>query len=784
MRGNNFRYLIIFLTSALVSNIGLCWTTPAPVATTSQDSLDPRVASDSTGAAHVVWRERVGGTTFQIWYTANTSGTFASPAQISQGGSIHCYSPVICVNGADIHTAWVSDQTGSNFEIWYRKFCGAWGPIYNASNTPIKSLRPSIAAKGPVGPTVTWDEALYAEDNYDVFFSEWAGNGFSTAFNISDTPGGAVYGSVNSSIVVSPNGDVTVIWAERITGDYHINARRRVQGFWFPRQEISTKATGPATPGMAVGPDNQVHIVYNAEGQNWYQKWNGSSWTVPVALPGNVPNLLRPKIAVDDYGFCHVVADKSSYGVGDIWYTTNSSGSWSPWVNISNTAGSDSIFADISYGGNILTVVWEDNSNQSGGTGVYNTWYTQHIVRPPEPAGVLVGRVTDQFGAGVSGVTVGAGAFETATVTGGSYSLVLPPGIYTVSANKLYYLGQTVSNVQVMVNQTTHLDLSVTATPPNPVTTFAVTPSDGINRLVWTNPLSPNFVGTVIQFKETGFPTGPNDGVRLCDRLAMPGTSDTFEHTGLLNGVTYYYAAFTHDLDGHFALPAYASASPHLISCLEAKLAPEGAVVDLKQKVVSAVFPTLGYIYVQDVNGASGIRVVYGGTDVSVGDLVHITGKITTRYVSGKPSERQLTPIEPIGKISSGHDVKPRGMTCRTIGGAAIEGSHAKLPGVMEYGGRPGIGLNNMGLLVRVVGKVMAKLNDTIWVDDGSGIQDYQGRIGVMVKCPDANVPAAVGDFVILMGVIEGSVPVGWETNRRFIRIRSWSDLRKITTGR
>ena len=782
--GGRLLQVLSILGIVCFPNCGSCWTLPAPIAQTSQDSLDPRVASDSNGSAYVVWRERVGGTTFQIWYTTNKGGTFALPNQISQGGSIHCYWPVVAVNGGQVHTAWTSDQTGSNFEIWYRGYDGVWGPIYNASNTPIKSLRPSLAAKGNVGPVVTWDEAMYADDNYDVLFSEWLGGGFSNAFNVSDTPGGPVYGSVNSSVVVSPNGDITVVCAERITGDYYINARRRVGGFWFPRQVLSTKQTGPATPGIAVGADNRVHVVYNAEGQNWYQRWNGSSWTEPVALPGGVANLLRPKIAVDDYGFCHVVADNSSYGVGEIWYTTNSSGSWSPWVNISNTPGSNSLYADISCDGGIVTVVWEDNANQVGGTGVFNIWYTQNFVRSPEPAGVLSGVVKDQFGIPIPGVTIAAGVYETSTGADGSYRLVLSPGEYCVSANKLYYVGQTVPNVRVYANQTTSLDLFVTATPPSSVVSFTVTPSDGVNRLSWINPSSANFTGTVIQCKETGFPVSPDDGIRICNRLALPGSVDSFEHTGLANGRTYYYAAFAHDSDGHFAPPAYACGVPHLLSCFEAKLVPDNTLVDLKNKVVSAVFPALGCIFVQDPDGAAGIRVIYGGGDIAVGDVVSFSGKVSTRFISSKPSERQVTPVGSIVKYSSGHLVKPRGMPCRSVGGGVIVSGGVVVPGVVESTGRLGTGLNNLGLLVRIAGKVTAKVSDTIWVDDGSNIQDYLGRVGVMVKCPAAEIPVAVGDFVSVTGVVEGSIPLGWDTNRRSIRVRTWSDLNVVTLAR
>ncbi|MGQ9764077.1 MAG: carboxypeptidase regulatory-like domain-containing protein [Armatimonadota bacterium] len=759
----------------------IAWSVAAPVAMTSQDSLDPRVASDDHGNAYVVWRERVGGTTFQIWYKSNAGGTFTNPVQISQGGSAHCYWPVVAVDGSAVHTAWTSDQSGSNFEIWYRKLAGAWGPIYNASNTMIKSLRPSIAAKGNVGPVLTWDEALYADDNYDVLFSEWLGNSFSGAFNISDTPSGAVYGSVNSNVVVSHNGDVTVVWAERITGDYHINARRRVSGFWFPRQEISDKQTGPATPGIAVGPDNQVHVVYNAEGQNWYQKWNGSSWTAPIALPGGVPNLIRPRIAVDDYGFCHVVADNSYYGVGEIWYTTNISGSWSPWVNISNTPGSNSLYADISCGGGVLTVVWEDNSNGSGGTGVFNTWHATHIVQLPTLSGVISGIVRDQFGNGISGVTISAGSYEAATVAG-SYKLVVPPGIYTVSASKLYYSRQTVSNVAVFANQVTIVDFTVVASLPDAVVRCAVVPSSGMNRISWTHPASSNFFGTLIVYKESGFPTSPSDGIVLCDRLAVPGSSDSFVHSGLVDGRTYYYGVFTHDVDGHYSPGVFVSAVPHAISCFEAKLVPDGEIVDLRGKIVSAVFSNQGCIYVQDPDRISGIRVACDGNGIALGDVVNVTGKVMTRCLSGRPSERQIQPTEPIAKLFSGQVVKPVELVCRAVGGASIVGDGVVVPGVIEADGRPGVGLNNIGLLVRIVGRVTAKISDTIWIDDGSDILDYMGRVGVMVKCPDANVPVTVSDFVCVTGVVEGSIPVGWQANRRSVRMRTWFDVAKLSS--
>jgi hypothetical protein len=83
--------------------------------------------------------------------------------------------------------------------------------------------------------------------------------------------------------------------------------------------------------------------------------------------------------------------------------------------------------------------------------------------------------------------------------------------------------------------------------PPGPVTGFAATPSNGQVRLSWTNPTSSDFVGTMIRFKTTGYPTGISDGVLVTNRTGASGMSDSYVHKSLTNGVTYYYRAFPHN---------------------------------------------------------------------------------------------------------------------------------------------------------------------------------------------------------------------------------------------
>jgi hypothetical protein len=86
-------------------------------------------------------------------------------------------------------------------------------------------------------------------------------------------------------------------------------------------------------------------------------------------------------------------------------------------------------------------------------------------------------------------------------------------------------------------------------TPPANVTAFTVTPRNQENDLAWTNPVTADFTGTMIRFKTTGYPTSTADGTLIYN---SNGTS--YNHTGLANGTTYYYKAFSHDV-----IPNYAS---------------------------------------------------------------------------------------------------------------------------------------------------------------------------------------------------------------------------------
>ncbi len=93
-------------------------------------------------------------------------------------------------------------------------------------------------------------------------------------------------------------------------------------------------------------------------------------------------------------------------------------------------------------------------------------------------------------------------------------------------------------------------------TPPSNVP-LAATPGDTTVTLVWSHPPEPDFAGVRIMRRTGGYPTSPTDGTLVYDGLAT-----TFLDTGLTNGVTYYYAAYTYDIHNNFSSGSLASATP------------------------------------------------------------------------------------------------------------------------------------------------------------------------------------------------------------------------------
>lgn len=133
----------------------------------------------------------------------------------------------------------------------------------------------------------------------------------------------------------------------------------------------------------------------------------------------------------------------------------------------------------------------------------------------------------------------------------------------------------------------------------------------------------------------------------------------------------------------------------------------DGTWVAFKGAAVSATWPDCFYIEMD--SRAMGLRVEKLGHGIAVGSRINVAGKLVTK----ESGERCL--VAGYAEVVGTARIAPVAMCNRAIGGAAsglqggIAGSH---------------GINNIGLLVRVWGRIESidTENHTMVIDDGSGV--------------------------------------------------------------
>ncbi|HZM74428.1 MAG TPA: carboxypeptidase regulatory-like domain-containing protein [Candidatus Limnocylindrales bacterium] len=92
---------------------------------------------------------------------------------------------------------------------------------------------------------------------------------------------------------------------------------------------------------------------------------------------------------------------------------------------------------------------------------------------PRGPTGTLAGTVTDTAGTALAGIPVsvsGPASRSTTTDAAGRYSLTLTPGTYSVTAGGGFYVPQTVTGVNIVVDQTTTRNFALTRVPTGTIT--------------------------------------------------------------------------------------------------------------------------------------------------------------------------------------------------------------------------------------------------------------------------------------------------------------------------
>ena len=715
------------------------------------DAKSPCIRITPDQVMHVFYKAKYGDKNHILEITKPLSGgSWSAPQSITpdyvNGDEWICNVAMDVAGG--LYVVWLhlwADDTADPSAIWgrYKPFGGTWGTVEMVR----KDTRDHWPANAQVTASGTKFYILYELNG--AKYKVWDSGVLSAEKTISGSGG-------SPRLAFSPNGEMAAAWAEDIGG----NA-------WY-----------------------EAFVKFSNDG--------GSTWGTPINISSHNGLDRIPEITYDATGSFHIIYQRFDYDGAqpDIWMASRIGGVWSPITNITNTSGRTAAFTQsIRARGNDLHFFYSDNSEN----GVEDVFYKVKLgVNDPTPPGAVTSFVAaagenrvqltwhnpadpDYMATMVRMSTAGypAGPFSdtlvcirTAAPDSTDSYLVYP----LTAGTRCYFsaFAQDFAGNWSVLAQATEVPLA-DYNPPANVNPFtaAAQVAPGTIGLTWTNPSDIDFKGTMVRFKTTGYPTSPTDGSLACNITGAPGSQGSFSHSGLTNGVTYYYRAFAYDQNYNYAGGVNASAAPREPTCGWVKSLPNNTPVDLRGKVVSALFASDGYMYIEEADRTSGIRIPSTGSGLAVGDRVNVTGNVTTYAMSGVGCERQISsPV--ITKVSAGTPLKPLGMNCLAVGGGPVP---PYVAGVTDFNGKIGVGANNIGLLVRVAGKLTYRVANIFYIDDGSKIADISGRTGVMVIAPDMNIPAAVGSMVSVTGIVEGSVPTGWTANRRCIHLRSYSDL-------
>lgn len=188
-------------------------------------------------------------------------------------------------------------------------------------------------------------------------------------------------------------------------------------------------------------------------------------------------------------------------------------------------------------------------------------------------------------------------------------------------------------------------------------------------------------------------------------------------------------------------LMAQASVTPSL-PVSQIKAAADGSAVWASGALVTAVFD--GFFYIQSDDRASGIQVVKPGHLVTEGMRVDVSG--TVRTSADKERYVDASTVIPIGTGST----QPIHTSHANLGGS--NWMLDEVTGAGQAGVTGGVGLNNIGLLVSVWGRVTSTGTGQFWLWDGSGLPAPGGITGIRIQPVSSWIPT-VGSFAGVKGI-------------------------------
>ena len=170
-----------------------------------------------------------------------------------------------------------------------------------------------------------------------------------------------------------------------------------------------------------------------------------------------------------------------------------------------------------------------------------------------------------------------------------------------------------------------------------------------------------------------------------------------------------------------------------------------GPAYQLINKAVTGVVG--GAFWIEECDRSAALKVIYDGI-VTAGHVVDVIGALDSSsgqrvLVAGAVADR--------GALAPANAIRPLVVTERSAGGRAVNANTPSVAG--------GSGLYNVGMLVRIAGRVGGAGVGFFYLDDGSGLTDGENA-GIKVLCGVITPPASGTKTVTGMIGVEDSKPI------------------------
>jgi len=330
---NNPNIYQIFYTK--LDNSGRTVIEPNMLTTTGDLNTEPTCVANPDGSVHLVWARHITAHNGDLYYAKiSTAGLIiAGPTKITAAGAF-AYTPELKLGSlGNLHLTWLDGRTGA-WQVFYMKLDNSGGVAVADTQVTYATgghLNPDISPDGQGGAYIAYE--YYGFGNPEIYCSRMKADG---TFGFFDTRISNTWtNSETPAIATAPDGSLSVIFIDRIPGNYELYyARVEYAGSLLAiPQRMTYQASPSVQPAVVFRPGGDLAIVFTDSRHSS----TGELYSLVINIFGTILSSVKrmtvfagvtdsARIAVDGYGSVHVAWRDTGSGHNDIFYKKGAPG--------------------------------------------------------------------------------------------------------------------------------------------------------------------------------------------------------------------------------------------------------------------------------------------------------------------------------------------------------------------------------------------------------------------------------------------------------------------------